>query len=84
MTKLPVVVMDNGTGYTKLGFSGNNEPSFVFPTAISTRESVANNGRAGVPSKSSFLSNNLASKRGIEDLDFYIGDEPLHKQRRWP
>ncbi|KAI8644166.1 actin family [Parasitella parasitica] len=81
MTNLPVVVMDNGTGYTKLGFSGNNEPSFVFPTAISTRESPSSTGRPGIPSKPSFLSNNLASKRGIEDLDFYIGDEALAQSK---
>ncbi|KAI9268936.1 putative ARP3-actin related protein [Phascolomyces articulosus] len=77
MTNLPVVVMDNGTGYSKLGFSGNNEPSFVFPTAISTREAPSSSGRPGIPSKPSFLSSNLASKRGIEDLDFYIGDEAV-------
>ncbi|KAI8369493.1 actin family [Radiomyces spectabilis] len=70
MSNLPVVVMDNGTG-------GNNEPSFVFPTAISTRETPSASGRPGIPSKPSFLSNNLASKRGIEDLDFYIGDEAV-------
>lgn len=33
----PAVVMDNGTGLTKLGFAGNDSPSFVFPTAIATQ-----------------------------------------------
>eukprot|EP01061_Rhynchopus_euleeides_P038813 TRINITY_DN6655_c0_g2_i1.p1 TRINITY_DN6655_c0_g2~~TRINITY_DN6655_c0_g2_i1.p1 ORF type:complete len:422 (+),score=176.67 TRINITY_DN6655_c0_g2_i1:130-1395(+) len=33
MTK-PCVVMDNGTGYTKLGYAGALEPHFVFPTCI--------------------------------------------------
>lgn len=28
--------MDNGTGLTKLGFAGNEAPSFVIPTAIAT------------------------------------------------
>lgn len=32
----PAVVMDNGTGLTKLGFAGNDSPSWVFPTAIAT------------------------------------------------
>ncbi|KAM3586951.1 Actin-related protein 3 [Umbelopsis sp. WA50703] len=77
MSSLPVVVMDNGTGYTKLGFSGNSEPSYVFPTAISTHESPSASGAPSVASKSSYLSSNLASKRGIEDLDFYIGNEAL-------
>lgn len=30
----PPVVMDCGTGYTKLGFAGNTEPSWVIPTAV--------------------------------------------------
>lgn len=31
------IVMDNGTGYTKLGFAGNDNPQFIIPTAIATR-----------------------------------------------
>eukprot|EP00755_Sulcionema_specki_P007640 Sspe_Gene.38789::Locus_18709_Transcript_1_1_Confidence_1.000_Length_1278::g.38789::m.38789/K18584/ACTR3, ARP3; actin-related protein 3 len=30
----PAIVMDNGTGFTKIGYGGNLEPSFVFPTCI--------------------------------------------------
>ncbi|KAI9311913.1 actin family [Dichotomocladium elegans] len=74
MTNLPVVVMDNGTG-------GNFEPSFVFSTAIATRETPSSSGKPGLPSKPSFLSSNLASKRGIEDLDFYIGDEAIAQSK---
>ena len=36
----------------------------VFPTAIATRGQATQ-------------TNNLASKRGVEDLDFFIGDEAL-------
>jgi len=25
---LPAIVIDNGTGYTKMGFAGNMEPEF--------------------------------------------------------
>lgn len=32
----PAVVMDNGTGLTKLGFAGNDSPSWIFPTAVAT------------------------------------------------
>jgi len=28
------VVIDNGTGYTKMGFAGNFEPSYIIPTCI--------------------------------------------------
>lgn len=68
----PAVVMDNGTGLTKLGFAGNDSPSFVFPTAISTL-SASSSKSTGTNNKSSFLS----SKRGLEDLDFFIGNEAL-------
>ncbi|KAK8142870.1 Arp2/3 complex subunit, actin nucleation center [Beauveria asiatica] len=83
----PAVVMDNGTGFSKLGFAGNDSPSFVFPTAIATKGPAAGGGGSGsgrpaVGNKPSFLtggagpaSNHLSSKRGTEDLDFFIGDE---------
>ena len=29
-----VVVIDNGTGYTKMGYAGNFEPAFDIPTLI--------------------------------------------------
>ena len=29
-----VVVIDNGTGYTKMGYAGNQQPSFDIPTLI--------------------------------------------------
>jgi actin-related protein 3 len=70
----PAVVMDNGTGLTKLGFAGNDSPSFVFPTAIATSSASAKSTKSSSSSgKTSFLS----SKRGLEDLDFFIGDEAL-------
>jgi len=31
----PPVVIDNGTGYSKLGFAGNYEPNYIIPTIIS-------------------------------------------------
>ncbi|EEQ30882.1 Actin-related protein 3 [Microsporum canis] len=84
----PAVVMDNGTGYSKLGFAGNDSPSFVFPTAIATKSGAgsapgAGSGRPPVANKPSFLTggagptSSLASKRGTEDLDYFIGDEAL-------
>jgi actin-related protein 3 len=69
----PVVVIDNGTGYTKMGYAGNNEPQFVLPTTIATHEDKSVGGSA--------------SKRGIDDLDFYIGDEAVGKSaysQNWP
>ncbi|ORX89734.1 actin-related protein 3-like protein [Basidiobolus meristosporus CBS 931.73] len=71
MVHLPAVVIDNGTGYTKMGFSGNTQPSYVIPTAIATRDNVSR--KAG----------NIASKRGIEDLDFFIGDEAIANSKTY-
>lgn len=69
----PAVVMDNGTGLTKLGFAGNDSPSFVFPTTIAT-STIAGKTNKLTGSKTSFL----ASKRGLEDLDFFIGDDAIN------
>lgn len=31
---LPPMVIDNGTGYSKMGYAGNSEPSYIVPTLI--------------------------------------------------
>jgi len=61
---LPAVVIDNGTGYTKMGFAGNTEPQFILPTMIATLEGKGQQKAA-------------TQKKGVEDLDFYIGDEAV-------
>lgn len=63
--RLPACVIDNGTGYTKLGFAGNREPQFIIPSAIAIKES-ANIGQSG-----------MRIFKGVDDLDFYIGDEAV-------
>ena len=65
-----------------MGFAGNQVPSYIIPSAIASRSGPsASSGRAPPPpNKPSSLSSqgsNLASKRGVEDLDFFIGDEAL-------
>ncbi|KAH8823003.1 actin-related protein Arp3 [Flagelloscypha sp. PMI_526] len=79
MALLAPVVCDNGTGYSKVGFAGNSDPSFVFPTAIATRGPAQKSGGSAptIPAKPG----HLASKRGVEDLDFYIGDEAIANSR---
>jgi actin-related protein 3 len=52
------------SSYTKLGFAGNKEPQFIIPSAIAIKESA----KVGDQS-----SRRLA--KGVEDLDFFIGDE---------
>lgn len=60
MSSQPAIVIDNGTGYTKLGYAGNREPQFIIPSTIAIKENI-----------------NRQISKGIDDLDFYIGDEAL-------
>jgi len=60
MTDKAPVVIDNGTGYTKMGYSGNVEPQYIIPTVLATK---ADEG--GIQGK----------RDGVEDLDFFIGDD---------
>lgn len=39
------VVIDNGTGYTKMGYAGNNDPQFIIPSCIATNASGGKKGR---------------------------------------
>ena len=57
------VVIDNGTGYTKMGYAGNMEPSYLIPTVIAD---------SNVKSASK-VANQTVFKN--PELDFYIGDE---------
>jgi hypothetical protein len=50
--------------YTKLGFAGNKEPQFIFPSAIGIKETAKVGDQ-----------NSRRLTKGVEDLDFYIGDE---------
>jgi actin-related protein 3 len=59
----PAVVIDNGTGYTKMGYAGNCEPQYIIPTTIATGSTKGGEG--------------LRSKEGVDDLDFYIGNKAL-------
>jgi len=61
---LPASVIDNGTGYTKMGFAGNVEPQFIIPTAIATKEP-----------KSGTTAATPRDQTGIGDLDFHIGED---------
>jgi len=71
--RLPAVVIDNGTGFTKMGYAGNNKPTFIIPSIIATNEAAGKAlGTAPGAGKAA-----AASKPKIEDLDFYIGDEAV-------
>lgn len=70
MSRLPACVIDNGTGYTKMGFAGNTEPQFIIPSVIGMKDEKA-------------TASTQKPKKGIEDLDFYIGDEAVANQKAY-
>ncbi|CAI5762574.1 actin-related protein 3 isoform X1 [Pogona vitticeps] len=74
--RLPACVVDCGTGYTKLGYAGNTEPQFIIPSCIAIKESakVVDQAQRRV-------------MKGVDDLDFFIGDEAIEKPTyatKWP
>ncbi|CAK9295844.1 unnamed protein product [Gordionus sp. m RMFG-2023] len=77
---LPACVIDVGTGYTKMGFAGNSEPSFILPTAVAIREGPFPAPSAPAYSKEGGSGGSAQAPLAsciIEDLDFHIGDRAL-------
>ncbi|RXM98781.1 Actin-related protein 3B [Acipenser ruthenus] len=73
---LPACVVDCGTGYTKLGYAGNTEPQFIVPSCIAIKESANIGDQA-----------QRRLMKGVDDLDFFIGDEAIDKPSyatKWP
>ena len=68
MNNLATVVIDNGTGYTKMGYAGNFEPSYLIPTTIADANNKAQGAKGGVANQTQFVN---------PELDFYIGDDIL-------
>ena len=59
------VVIDNGTGFTKMGYSGNLDPDFVIPTAIADLD------------KKSTLS--VSTKN--DEYNYFIGEVAINKAK---
>lgn len=57
----PACVIDNGTGYTKMGFASNMEPQYIIPTCIATNDPRPGEGKTS----------------DMTDLDFHVGDPAI-------
>ena len=96
------MVIDCGTGYTKMGYAGNCEPSFIIPSVIGTKEKksvwhslhpqqppweLARLRFAVMPVPQAVPSPRFGqcSKewKGVEDLDFHIGDEAVQRSNEY-
>ena len=73
-TDQQVLVIDNGTGFTKMGYSGNAEPTFIVPTAVALAD-AAGAGGAGAGAGAGTGGAARAGGDGIADLDFFAGEE---------
>jgi actin-related protein 3 len=76
----PAVVIDNGTGYTKMGFAKNVEPSHVVPTCV-----ASTSGKTTTGATASAAGSRMGA---MDDLDFLIGDDALRasgsRDVTWP
>ncbi|RWW48401.1 hypothetical protein BHE74_00045523, partial [Ensete ventricosum] len=63
--------------YTKIGFAGNVEPSFVIPSVVAVNESFLNQ------SEGRNMGNYIAQYNAgiMADLDFFIGEEAVSQSR---
>jgi len=61
--------LDNGTGFTKMGYSGNSEPSFIVPSIIST---VVEKQGATVQDLDFFIGADAVQKRADYNTDYPI------------
>lgn len=51
-----------------MGYAGNTEPQFIMPSCIAVKESASVNDQSM-----------RRVGKGMDDLDFYIGDEALNQ-----
>eukprot|EP00897_Mesotaenium_endlicherianum_P010570 jgi/Mesen1/9541/ME000064S08887 len=72
------IIIDNGTGYTKMGYAGNVEPCFIVPTVVALNEAYTSGsgagGGGGGPTKG-LSAAQIHSAGVMADLDFFIGNE---------
>ena len=66
----PNVIIDNGTGYTKAGFSGEEGPRAVFPALWGKPKSAS--AMVGADTKEFYVGKNADEKRGVLKLMYPI------------
>jgi actin-related protein 3 len=66
------VVIDNGTGYTKMGFAGNPEPHYIIPTAIATGEGGSGSKKDPVDDLDFYIGYEAQQRAGSYSLNYPI------------
>lgn len=68
----PAVVIDNGTGYTKMGYATNIEPQFVIPTCIATNEKKGAVNRSVAQDLDFYVGNDAIKNKQDYSLNYPI------------
>ena len=68
----PHVIIDNGTGYCKAGFSGEEGPRAVFPAVVGRPKTAS--AMVGNDKKDFYVGQQAEEKRGILHLSYPIAD----------
>jgi actin-related protein 3 len=72
MASKPAVVIDNGTGYTKMGYAGNYEPNFIVPSLIANVADGGKTAKDDIPDLDFFIGAEAAIKRSNYNVDYPI------------
>ena len=66
----PAVIIDNGSGMVKAGFSGEEAPAAVFPSVVGTPKTKS--AMHGVSQKEHYVGEEAISKKGILEITYPI------------
>jgi len=71
-TSKPPVVIDNGTGYTKMGYAGNYEPNFIVPSLILSAVDKTGARKDPVADLDFFIGSDATEKKLNYNVDYPI------------
>lgn len=71
MSRAPIVI-DNGTGYTKMGYAGNDEPNYIIPSFIQVKQEEKGARANPIQDLDFFIGNDAMVRRANYNVDYPI------------